>query len=73
MIWASSKQLGCGKAEFEGMRHGQIVFESWIVCRYSPPGNTNGLYPSEVHCPVDGSGVGCGNEEDHIDDEEEEI
>lgn len=43
VIWKSSTQLGCGKAQCGG--------QTLYVCRYSPPGNYSGEFVENVPRP----------------------
>jgi hypothetical protein len=48
MIWASTKQLGLGKAR---SRAGRVI----VVANYHPPGNVSGAYQRNVRPPLPGS------------------
>jgi uncharacterized protein YkwD len=44
VVWAGSRNLGCGFSECNGMR-------LW-VCHYDPPGNVLSLFPDNVSPPT---------------------
>ncbi|KAF4531406.1 hypothetical protein B566_EDAN009647 [Ephemera danica] len=48
LVWASTKQLGLGKAR---SRAGRVI----VVANYHPPGNVSGAYQRNVRPPLPGS------------------
>ena len=44
VVWSSSRSIGCGYSECQGMR-------LW-VCHYDPPGNVMSLFPENVSPPT---------------------
>lgn len=57
MVWDDTSRLGCGRTFKHDDEYNRT--EEYMVCRYASPGNWVGMHADHVHCPIDGSGVGC--------------
>ncbi len=51
LVWKSSAQLGCGVAQGKKVLNSTNFNAYYVVCRYNPAGNVQGLFPQNVLKP----------------------